>query len=148
MEPYLKQWFIHEHGGVTPVSLLRNSPERNIIQAFISTKPSGWVAQPIENGVPIEVPVIHGLDPEYWCFLPPRACQTLYNCIKSCFDSQLFGELHTIRSKDVLLTDLIYAFMEKHGIEDTETNWNTLAKIYKRKRDSHDRKAKRKVNKS
>ena len=34
MEPYLRQWFIHENGGVEPVRLRRGTPESNIFQAF------------------------------------------------------------------------------------------------------------------
>ena len=137
MEPYLRQWFIHENGGVEPVRLRRGTPESNIFQAFISKKPEEWTAAPEDGSVAIVVPQYKSLDPEYWCYLPPKAARALYNCIKASLDVQLFRELHTIRSKEMQISDLIYAFMEKHGIEDTETNWNTLAKIYKRKLDSH-----------
>jgi len=33
--------------------------------------------------------------------------------------------------------ELIYAFMEKNGIDMTETNWNAIAKRYQRKRNSY-----------
>ena len=130
MEPYLRQWFIHENGGVEPVRLRRGTPESNIFQAFISKKPEDWSSVPEEGCVAIIVPQYKGLDPEYWCYLPPRAKQTLYNCIKSSFDVQLFKELNGVMERRVLLRDIIDSYMEKHGIEDTETNWNALAKIF------------------
>lgn len=147
MEPYLRQWFIHENGGVVPVRLRRSSPESNIFQAFISKKPNEVTADEEMEATPIVVPVFRGLDPEYWRYLPPRAMQALYNCIKANFDVQLFTELHGVAKGKALLSDLIYAFMEKHGIEDTETNWNALAKIYQRKRENYERNIRRKVKK-
>jgi hypothetical protein len=139
MEPYLHQWFVHENDGKEPVSLRRGSPEINIFRAFIAKKPEGWSAEDEkeEGAVAIAVPQFKMLDPEYWCYLPPMAKQALYNCIKASLDVQLFQELHFVRPQGLMLRDLVYAFMEKHGIEDTETNWNTLSKIYKRKLDSH-----------
>ena len=138
MEPYLRQWFIHENEGKEPVSIRRGSPEMNIFRAFIAKKPAGWTAEEEKtpDSVAIIVPQFKMLDAEYWCYLPPRAKQALYNCIKACLDVQLFQEIHVIRQQGLMLRDLVYAFMEKHGIEDTETNWNTLSKIYKRKLDS------------
>ena len=41
---------------------------------------------------------------------------------------------------------LIYAFMEKHNIEQTEKNWNAIAKRYQRKRDIYKRIERRKKN--
>lgn len=137
MEPYLRQWFIHENGGEVPVHLRRGTPESDIFQAFISKAPEGWEATPEEGSVPIVVPMYKSLNPENWCYLPPRAMQTLYNCIKASFDVQLFQELNAIGQKGTLLSDLIYSFMEKHGIEDDQTNWHTLAKIFMRKRKSY-----------
>ena len=42
--------------------------------------------------------------------------------------------------------DLIWAWMETHGIEATDTNFNTIAKIYLRKRNVY-RDAKRREEK-
>lgn len=148
MEPYLRQWFIHENGGVEPVRLRRGTPESNIFQAFIGKKPEDWSSVPEEGCVAIIVPQYIGLDPEYWCYLPPRAKQTLYNCIKSSFDVQLFKELNGVMERRVLLRDIIDSYMEKHGIEDTETNWNALAKIFMRKRENYLRNVRRRLKKS
>lgn len=146
MEPYLRQWFVHESGGEVPVRLRRSSPESAIVHTFIARRPDGWTVNAHEGSIPIVVPTIKGLDPNVWCYLPPAAMQALYNCIKNRFDVQLFTEIHDIRVKGRLLKDIFYAFMEKHGMEDTETNWNTIAKIYKRKCDCF-RMAQRKVKK-
>ncbi len=137
LEPYLKDWFIHEHGGKVPVDLKKNSPEMNIIHGFISIKPADYVDDHNETDVPIEVPVFKGLNPQSWCYLPPRSKQLLYNCIKNCFDTELFNEMMEMRKMHVSVTDLLYVFMEKHGINETETNWLALMKIYQRKTDSY-----------
>ena len=38
VEPYLKQWFIHEQGGEYPVSLVRGSVESCMLQLFLENK--------------------------------------------------------------------------------------------------------------
>ena len=38
VEPYLKQWFIHEQGGEYPVNLVRGSIESNMLFQFLINK--------------------------------------------------------------------------------------------------------------
>ena len=50
------------------------------------------------------------------------------------FDVQLWIDLHHFGKISKRQDELIYAWMEKHGIELTETNWNAIAKRYQRQR--------------
>ena len=41
MPSYLRQWFIHRHGGNEPVSLIRGSIESKLLQRATIPQPSG-----------------------------------------------------------------------------------------------------------
>ena len=67
-------------------------------------------------------------------YLPLAARNTLKRCIRNRFVIQLWSDLFRFGYIGKQKQDLIWAWMDAHGIEATETNWNTIAKIYDRKR--------------
>lgn len=149
LDPYLAQWFINDHGGTIPVKLKRGSVESCIIEQFITLPPSDY--KPMNEGesnVQIEIPCFKSKDTRYNFFLPPKAVELLISCIRNRFDVEMWNELYRFSSYVLKRQDeLIYAFMEKHGIELTETNWNAIAKRFQRKRDIYRRTMKRKSKK-
>lgn len=134
VEPYLKEWFINEHGGEHPVHLIRGSIESNMLEIFLENK--SVMEKPFvnEKTLAIYIPSFKRKDPRTYNFLPPMAKVALHKCIKNRFDVQMWQELHKFSNLGYRIDDLIYAWMEKHGIELTETNWNAIAKRYQRKR--------------
>ena len=73
--------------------------------------------------------------PERFFYLPPMAVDAVVTCIRRRFDVCMWQTLHRFSSVFQRQDKLIYAFMEKHGIDPTEKNWNAIAKRYQRKRD-------------
>lgn len=135
LEDYLAQWFINEHGGRNPVQLIRGSAESDIVEAFVQVPPKDYV--PSSAGlhqVPVLFPHFRGKDPAYYNYLPQSAIDALIKCIRVRFDVQMWEELHKFGYLGKRKADLIYAWMDKHGIEPTETNWCTITKRYLRKR--------------
>lgn len=137
VEPYLKQWFIHEHGGEYPVSLVRGSVESNILMLFLENKKADHIEAIDEKTLAIYIPSYKRCDPRNRNFLPERAKVALHKCIKNRFDVQMWQDLHQFNNLGLQIDDIIYAWMEKHGIEPTETNWNAIAKRYQRKRKAY-----------
>lgn len=135
VEPYLAQWFIHEQGGGYPVQLTRGSAESDILEVFLKRQPVG---QPVDLGLDanlaIYIPTFKSRDPRIYNFLPPKSKKALAICIYRRFRVQLWEELHRLENVGVPISDLVYAFMEKHGIEDTPQNWETIRQMYFRKR--------------
>ena len=60
--------------------------------------------------------------------------RVLANCIRKRFVIELWNDLSKFGYIGKRKQDIIWAWMESHGIEMTEANWNTIAKIYLRKR--------------
>lgn len=134
LEPYLAQWLINAHDSL-PVEFPRNSAENDILEIYlIRTPPFPAPNEPGENTVPIAVPFFKSKDVRGKKYLPLAARNTLKRCIRNRFIIQLWSDLFRFGYIGKQKQDLIWAWMDAHGIEATETNWNTIAKIYDRKR--------------
>lgn len=136
LDPYLAQWFIHQCGGETPVSLPKGSIESKILEIYLTKRPVD--VKPDLGGegqLAIYIPTCRNRPPEYYNHLPKHAKAALIESIRNRFDVDLWNDLHHFgaicRNRQ---DELIYAFMEKHGIEADETNWNAIAKRYQRQR--------------
>lgn len=138
LEPYLAQWLQHEGGGEYPIRLKRGSAESDILQCFLKPQPKteGYVPQlaPLEGQVEILLPCFKHKDIRTYNYLPHRAAIVLHECIRNRFNVQLWKELHTVGNVTKRNDIAISEWMRKHGIEDDDRNWNTIAKILQRKR--------------
>ena len=136
MEPYIAQWFVHDRGGKTPVELERGSVESKILEVFLAKRPPNVMPDFSADGkVAIYIPSFKYRPAETYNYLPKRAHAALLLSIRNRFDIELWNDLHTFGKIGKRQDELIYAWMEKHGIELTETNWNAIAKRYQRQRD-------------
>ena len=136
LEEYLSQWFINEQGGNSPVHLTRGSVESKILEVYLMKRPENVEPDLDQEGkVAIIIPEFRNRPPEYYNHLPKFAVTSLQNVIRARFDISLWKDLNgfgnIIRNRQ---DELIYAWMEKHGIEINEKNWNAIAKRYQRQR--------------
>lgn len=135
VEPYLKEWFINEMGGEHPVSLKRGSAECDIVELFLSKLPNGEVPEmKTPTSLAIFIPSFKRKDPRIYNYLPHSAIIALHQCIKNRFDVQMWHDLHRFGNLGKQNDELVYAWMQVHGIEPTERNWNAIVKRYQRKR--------------
>lgn len=143
LDNYLAQWLINESGGV-PVVFKKHSVENDILYCNLKERPLfGRKDKPGEGKLPIALPYFKDRDPRKYCFLSKPARLALTECIRSRFVLELWKDLHRFGNIGKRKQDLIWAWMDTHGIEATETNWNTIAKIYKRKRDIYRKRVQR-----
>lgn len=136
LEDYLAQWFVHNQGGQVPVTLTRGSVESKILEVFLTKRPEGINPDiSTEGKVPVVIPEFRTRPAQTYNHLPCHAMNQLRSCIRSRFDIALWKDLsdfgNIIRNRQ---DDLIYAWMEKNGIELSEKNWNAIAKRYQRQR--------------
>ena len=136
LEPYLLQWLIHESGQEPPIEIKPRSPEADILQLYLTLPPKEDYTpqfEPKEGELEILIPYFRHPDTRKYFYLPKKGMIALKECIKNRFRVQLWKDLHTIgvliKRKDISISE----WMEEHGIEETETNWNTIAKILQRK---------------
>jgi len=140
LEPYLAQWFIHSLGGTTPVQLPKGSAESDLLFCFLKKQPEGSMPQfqpksPTE--VAIVIPYFKEKDPRQFNFISDRAKLLLKNCIRNKFSIDMWRECSEFKKVyGMTKQDAVYAFMESHGIEVTDTNWCAIDKAFQRKRDA------------
>lgn len=136
LEEYLAQWLVNEHGGEVPIEFIRGSAERDILELFLTKRPKGYRPEQVSiNMVPIVIPWFKKRDPKYYHYFDSNAKNALKGCIINRFDVQMWQDLHRFGYIGKQQKDIIYAWMSKHGIDDS--HWDTIAKRYQRKRNAY-----------
>ena len=148
MEPYLAQWLAHKFGPY-PIRFPKGSIENDIIELGLKPLPEGASPDlPGEGKYPIVLPFFRYKDVRFHNYLPQSAKSELIHNLKVCFAIELWKDLNKFGYIGKQKQDLIWTWMETHGIEDTETNFNAILKIYARKRDAFRKQLKRTNKKS
>ena len=138
LEPYLAQWLAHGCGGKDPIPVIRGSAEADLIEAFLKKPPKDpdYVPQlqPLPGQVEILLPCFKHKEVRTYNYLPPRGEICLHECIRNRFKVQLWKDIFSFDNIGWRYKDLIEKWMEDHGIEVDDTNYNTIAKIVQRNR--------------
>lgn len=138
MPSYLRQWFIHRHGGLLPVSLKRGSIESKLLQRAATLPPDGYIPAPRqEDEVAVCLPSTKFHDPRTYSYVSPRGKAAIVSLIKNDFDIDCWEFLHDFGKIGQQQKDLIYLFMEQRGIREDGSTWDAIAKIYQRLRKNY-----------
>ena len=154
LPPYLAQWYANECTQIhnrdkdvcpreiyrfpTPVVPVRNSQESDVINMHLAKQPNDKPAPiPADATIAIVIPSFTGKPVEYYNYMPLSGLEHLAETIRYRFKSELFEDIHEARRKTphARIDLLVTAWMEDHCIEYDDTNFNTLLKIYQRRRD-------------
>ncbi len=134
---YLDQWLRSEYWNpeTSRVEFPRGSAPRAILQSCLTKTPRGTLPHfPGINEIPIEVPTFKGINPQVYCYLPDKGKKALISCLKKNFAGLVWQELNPLLSHDIQITDVIYAFLDRHSIEPTAKNWETVRQMFYRMR--------------
>ena len=133
---YLGQWLRHDYWDTEKgrVSFPRGSAPRAILKSLLRKAPAPYVECGREEMIPVEVPSFKGLNPASFNYLSPTGKKALISACRDLFQATLVDELHELFFHDIKITDIIYDFMDRHGIERTEQNWEAIRQMYYRVR--------------
>lgn len=136
---YLDQWLRHDYWNpVTDrVEFERGSNLHSILSTFLRKEPTGYERGDVSDLLPVEVPTFKGMNPDQHNYLGHEGKKALISAIKRNFKTLIDRELSVFYNADVTIIDIIYAFMEKHGIDTTEKNHEAIRQMYKRQRDKN-----------
>lgn len=149
MPSYLRQWFIHRHGGGNPVTLIRGSVESKLLQRATVPQPEGVLpARQQEDEVAVYIPYSKSHDPRTYNYITETGKNALLGRIKDDFDIDVWDYLHDFGKIGRQQKDLIYLFMEQRGIREDGTCWDAIAKIYQRMRNVYLANNRKKAQKS
>lgn len=133
---YLEQWLNHSFGN--PVELIKDSPESRILNELLSKLPPGEMPDTGEGAnITISIPFFKGKNPEVYNYLHRSSKTALIESFSTLFDKNLFHEITDLVNctpdslgKKKKRAALIYAYMEKHGID--EKHWDTVSQRFHR----------------
>lgn len=139
---YLDQWCRSEFWNpiADRVEFPRGSAPRAVMQALLCrprhTQQTSDNSHSTTPGalLPIEVPTFKGINPQSHSHLSEKGKKALVSCLKKYFASVMWQELHPLLSHDIQITEVVYAFLDRHGIEPTPRNWETVRQMYYRMR--------------
>jgi hypothetical protein len=138
MPSYLRQWFIHRHGGSHPVSLIRGSIESKLLQRATIPQPEGVLPpRQQEDEVAVCIPYSKSRDPRTYNYITETGKRALLARIKDDFDIDVWDYLHDFGKIGKQQKDLICLFMEQRGIKEDGSCWDSIAKIYQRLRKNY-----------
>lgn len=136
-EQYLKQWYIDHRGGEHPVTLKKGSPESFFLEFALQHKKNSKPAPPPPDGtepLTITIPEFRHKPSQYYNYLSETSQTALLKILRRRFDYELWTDISPIQELIVRQDEILYAWMESHGIEPTEKNWNAIAKRLQRMR--------------
>ena len=90
-----------------------------------------------EGQVAIEIPDFKSKPAPYWCVLSESARKILTHVIMVRFRIQLWNDLYKVEKLSLPITDSIYAWMERHGIEPEEKSWEAIRQMFFRQRKAY-----------
>lgn len=132
MEGWLRERYWNEETG--RLEFPRGSAPRAVMQSLLRKVPAGWREEPKEGKIAVEVPTFKGVNPATYCWLSETGRSVLVGACKKLFRAQLWEELGPLMGHDVCITEVVYEFMDSHGIEPTEKNWEAIRQMYMRMR--------------
>ena len=154
LPPYLAQWYANECLQVhnrdkaicpreiyqfpTPVRPVRGSQESDVIRMHLTKQPNDVPTQvPEDATIAIVVPYFRFMPVAFYNYVPKSGLEHLEETIRYRFKVELFEDIHDAkrRTPGARIDLLINAWMDDHCIENNDTNFNTLLKIYQRRRD-------------
>jgi len=126
---YLEQWITHTFGN--PVQLIKDSPEMRILNELTVKTPCNKMPDTgVGSNITIPIPYFKGKDPAIYNYLHDSGKTAMVESFSTLFDKNLFTEMTALSNSRVKRAKLIYAYMEKHGID--EKHWDTVAQRWHR----------------
>lgn len=134
VDNYLRDWLYSAYGSTDHIAFHKGSAEAATLRAFLrkrtaADKPD--LQRP--SAVAIILPQSRDRDPNSWNVLPEKGRSMLLKAVKSRFDAELFADVFPCMGVDTL-DALITAWMDSHGIEISDTNFQSVIKRFNRRR--------------
>lgn len=128
---YLAQWINHTFG--TPAVLVKDSPESRILnECLVKTPKNSLPDTGADANISIVVPYFKGKDPRVYNYIHQTGKNAVLESFRTLLIKNLMEEVGSIDNKCTKIATLIYAWMEKHGID--QEHWYTVSQIYYRTR--------------
>lgn len=137
MPEYLAQWLGWKGQPGECVTFRHNSVEDKMLRCFLTDRPAVEACPHPGAATDVEVHIALPdlkLGPYTPDYLPASARKLLLEHLRARFDVELNRDLLPFMAMKARMDDLLYAWMEKKGIEASERNYLAVQKRYDRQR--------------
>lgn len=136
---YMAQWLRHDYWNEEEgrVVFPKGSAPRAVMLTVLRRAPQFYSPVKRDGALPVEVPSAKGLRASEFNYLTPRGMSSLVSACRRMIQMLIFKELSPLFYHEIQITDAVYDFMDKHGIEPSETNWETIRQMYYRIRNKN-----------
>lgn len=133
---YLSEWCLHEYG--TPdgtVRFPRGGAESDVLEMMLDVQPDPEHPELRMSGeTAVELPIFKSKPQPTYCYLTPYAKKVLTHVIMVRLRVKLWHDLYRIEKLSLPITDSIYDWMARHGVDDDPKSWEALRQMYMRQR--------------
>jgi hypothetical protein len=132
--PYVAEFCTHHfgcEGGA--VEIPSNTPEQKLFRTFLE-KQSAQAEVCRDYNMSIKIPYTKDKDPRVYNYLSPHVKELLSKSLEKMVYWNMWTELSGFANMKINKTDLIMAWMERHGIKDTDENVEMMRKRFYRAR--------------
>jgi len=144
LPPYLVQWYKHAMDCPKTIRLPKQSVESRVILFHLRKRKKDEMDPEPETDsyLEIEIPKFRDIDWKRYCMLTDEGFESLRSVIRARFRDAMFRDLMPLINSITLRTalmqnekqELIMQWMKISGIEDTETNFRSVLKVFDRLR--------------
>lgn len=136
---YLREWCLFEYGDAAGVvKFPRGGAENDVLEMMLDRLPEGTAPPEQQHDeVPIEIPQFKSKPAPDWCLMTEPGKKVLRHVIMVRLRVRLWHDLYRIDKLQLPITDTIYDWMERNGIEDDARSWEALRQMYMRQRTSY-----------
>lgn len=119
------------------VETTRGTVERMILQQYLTKPRQDDPIRPTEASICIRIPDFKqmGKPVGTYNYLPPKAQSMLEDAVKNRLRIELYGYITKVyrpHREELTLESALLAWMEQHGIENTEPNYEAIKQLYRR----------------
>lgn len=122
--------FVNFHFG-NPVQLDKYSIESRILKTYLAKQPDLCALDdPTAFNLHIRIPYFKEKDPRTYFYLSPSSKKVLAAVLENLFEINMWIELLPTLKTNVATSDVVYAYLERHGI-DFEQHEAVRQKFYR-----------------
>ena len=112
--------FITHHFG-SPVELDKYSVVSRILKTYLTKLPDNCALDnPTDFNLHIRLPFFKEKDPRTYFYLSPASKKVLAVALENLFEINMWAELLPTLKTKVNTSEVIYAYLERHGIDDEQ----------------------------
>ena len=144
---YLREWCLHDWGDADGVVRFpRGGAESDVLEMMLDRLPDKTLPEMQQPGeTAIAVPEFKSKPSPTWCYLTPNAKKVLTHVIMVRFRVQLWHDLYRVEKLSLPITDSIYDWMERHGIEADAKSWEAIRQMFFRQRKEYQKRQEEKT---